>query len=339
MLLFCVLMVFSPMVLPFSNLVKSPEVLELIFFVTVIWMAFIWLFFSWSLMTKGLLWLGKMAGCFSAMTKSTEFFICLGITIGLLFYGHFEASSPVVEYLQIKNSKIQKGCKIRIVALTDVHLGPLENGPRLERLVKMVKEQHPDIIISVGDLIDMRTKEPEKLTNLLAELFAPLGKFAVFGNHEYFAGVEESKEFLKKCGFDFLRNEIRHPTGFLSLIGFDDPTAKMVGMEQKIDESKLLLEAGKESFVLVLRHQPLVPSSLLDLFDLQISGHTHQGQLFPFFIVPRIVYSFPSGFTKLNNRASLYISRGSGEWGPPIRIFARSEITVIDLENGSNDGG
>jgi hypothetical protein len=153
-----------------------------------------------------------------------------------------------------------------------------------------------------------------------------LGKYAITGNHEVYAGLAESLEAERAFGFDLLRGEVKTVGNVLNIVGIDDPAA---GMEE--NERAILAGAQNGLFTLFLKHRPDPSIGSLGLFDLQLSGHTHYGQLFPFRYIAALVYPLQNGPYYLAGGSVLYTSRGSGTWGPPIRVLAPPEVTIIDI--------
>jgi predicted MPP superfamily phosphohydrolase len=150
-------------------------------------------------------------------------------------------------------------------------------------------------------------------------------------------GIEDSEKFMRNAGFKVLRNENFELGGLISLTGVDDSRNKTARSLNAGIERRLLESAGKGEFRLLLKHRPVIEKSSEDKFDLQLSGHVHKGQIFPFNFLTWLSFPVRSGHTTLKSGAHLYVSRGTGVWGPPIRFLAPPEITVIDLmpENGS----
>jgi predicted MPP superfamily phosphohydrolase len=170
---------------------------------------------------------------------------------------------------------------------------------------------------------------------MLATVDPPLGKFAIAGNHEFYAGIRQSGRFLRAAGFKFLRNEDFELNGLINLVGVDDPAGKrrypeigQVGKEEKI----LLADLDSERFTLLLKHRPTVEIESLGRFDLQLSGHTHGGQIFPFNLITRLFYPRERGLYRLDKESVLYVSRGTGTWGPPMRFLSPPEVTLIELQ-------
>ena len=185
--------------------------------------------------------------------------------------------------------------------------------------------------MSTGDLLDGQIDGIDHLAKAFQEINPPYGKYAVNGNHEYYVGVDRSRDFCKKAGFALLENRAIDIPGLLVLVGVNDAAAGRFGLSNKGAEKKLLSQWPKERFVLLLKHRPQLDPETKALFDLQLSGHTHRGQIFPFSLIIKMLYPVASGLLKLPEGGVLYVNRGSGTWGPPMRLFAPPEVTVIDL--------
>jgi len=217
------------------------------------------------------------------------------------------------------------------VQISDVHLGLIVRENRLNNILAKVKAEEPDIVVSTGDLVDGQICNIETLVALLREIDPPYGKFAVTGNHEFYAGYKQALECTKRSGFTVLQAKGVMIGGTISLVGVDDPASMMYGVSKNISEEALLATFPAATFTILLKHQPIVAEESVGLFDLQLSGHTHKGQIFPLTLLTRIRYPFNAGHFSLPKNGHLYVSRGSGTWGPPIRFLSPPEITVIEL--------
>jgi predicted MPP superfamily phosphohydrolase len=144
-------------------------------------------------------------------------------------------------------------------------------------------------------------------------------------------GLPHALEITTRAGFTVLRNEAVTVSGLINIAGVDDPTGKYLGLSTGLLEERLLSRLPKDNFTLLLKHQPIIREDSLGLFDLQLSGHTHQGQIFPFRYMVQIFFSHIGGWYDLPKGSHLYVSRGTGTWGPPIRFLSSPEVTVIDL--------
>ena len=245
-------------------------------------------------------------------------------------YGLFEASHIHSKEIVVKTSKIppQPGT-LRIAQISDVHLGLLLRQGRLTAILDEVRRADPDIIVSTGDLVDGQKTSLNGLDELLKDIKPRYGKFAITGNHEFYAGIRHSLEFTKKAGFAVLRGEAVQAEEWLTIVGVDDPAGPGYTQARAEAEKGLLSKIPRNRFVLFLKHRPSIDPDAVGLFDLQLSGHVHSGQIFPFRLLTRLFYPHISGYFSLNQRSSLYISKGS-HLGAPIR-FLLAEVTIIRL--------
>jgi len=260
------------------------------------------------------------------------FFIPLALSVGTAFYGYFEAKDIRTERITVKSSKIPAAIgRLRIVQISDVHLGLIIREERLARILQEVKKADADILVSTGDLVDGQIDNLSGLAEKLKELSPQHGMFAITGNHEFYAGLDQALNFTEKAGFTILRNTGLTIEGLITIAGVDDPQVKSYGLSTQSPEKEVLSALPRDTFILFLKHRPLIDPSAAGLFDLQLSGHVHKGQIFPFSIITWLYYPTQAGLAELPGNALLYVSRGSGTWGPPIRFLAPPEVTVIDI--------
>ncbi|MCC6345566.1 MAG: metallophosphoesterase [Nitrospirales bacterium] len=266
------------------------------------------------------------------------FLFPLFLSLLLSLYAHFEAGAIRMERVVLFSPKIPRETgRITIAQISDVHLGLIVREKRLRRILAVVKRANPDILVSTGDLVDGQIARLNGLTDLLQEIRPPQGKFAIVGNHEYYAGIDQALAFTRGAGFTLLKGEAA--TGTINIAGVDDPAAKAFGLFNDVSEKALLSALPREKFTLLLKHRPLVDRSAAGLFDLQLSGHTHRGQIFPFSLLTGAYYAVKgtvqAGYAELPGSSRLYVSRGSGTWGPPFRLLAPPEVTLIELVHGN----
>ena len=179
--------------------------------------------------------------------------------------------------------------------------------------------------MATGDIVDAQLDHLQELIELWQQFDPPLGKYAVTGNHEYYAGLQQSLGFLQRSGFVMLRDQNTEVGDWLKLAGVDDPARG-----NHPDEVAVLGERS-ERFTLLLKHRPRFVEASAGLFDLQLSGHAHRGQIFPFNLLTGIEYPMQDGLYALAAGQRLYASRGTGTWGPPMRILSPPEITLIEI--------
>ena len=296
-----------------------------------VWMAFVFLFFFLSVSLELVRFLHKLIvpETGTMALKAVTFGLSVLLSAGLVVYGCIDAQRVRVRTLQIPTEQILPGeGKLRIVQISDVHVGIIIRNDRLTPILEKVREAKPDILVSTGDLLDGELDNIMTDAERFAAIPAPAGKFAVLGNHEYYAGVSRSIEFTEAAGFQILRDDVTQAAG-ITIFGEDDITGRKPGSTQKSALFLKSLAEKQNGFVLLLKHQPHIRETAN--FNLQLSGHTHGGQLFPFGFIVKLYFPRIYGLHTLAENKLLYISRGTGTWGPPVRIFAPPEITVIDL--------
>jgi predicted MPP superfamily phosphohydrolase len=224
----------------------------------------------------------------------------------------------------------------RIVQLTDIHIGPTIGREFLEDVVARTNALEPDLVAITGDLVDGSVEELGALVAPLRDLVAKDGVFFVTGNHEYYSGVDEWVEHLGTLGVRVLRNErvaIGGDDGF-DLAGVDDATAHQFGNGHGMDIARATRGRDPARPLVLLAHQPkAIHDAEKAGVALQLSGHTHGGQIFPFNFLVRLQQPYVAGLFDVG-ATKLYVSRGTGYWGPPMRLAAPAEITSIELEVG-----
>jgi hypothetical protein len=304
-----------------------------------LWMAVILLFFSVSLLLEIYRLFVYLAGLISrgdvgALLPSarTLFLFPALAALGMVLYGSFEARSIRSEPLVIHSAKIPKETgRIRIVQISDVHVGVLVRGAYLAKILRRVREAAPDILVSTGDLVDGQGDNLSEAAAQFREIRPRYGKFAVTGNHESYVGIDEAMKFTVNAGFTPLRGEVATVAGAVDFAGVDDPEVLRLGFRGLSPDREVLAKASGGRFTILLKHRPQVDEASLGAFDLQLSGHTHRGQIFPFSLITRLVFPFHAGNYPLAKGALIHVSRGTGTWGPPVRFLSPPEITVIDL--------
>lgn len=337
--IFMILMVVSPIVVRISERYGYEALARGLAYIGFTWMGLIFIFISASFffdIYRLLHFLARMLTQrpLADFTLSLRNFCTLAIlfSCAVVIYGYFEALHIRTEHVTVKTSKIpEKIGRFRVVQISDVHLGLIVGRSRLKRILRQVKDARPDILVSTGDLVDGQMDDLEALTDMFQNIPAKYGKFAITGNHEFYAGLDRALAFTEKAGFTMLRGEGITVSNLLNVAGVDDPARKRYGPDRAASEKALLEKMPREKFTLFLKHQPVINSESLGMFDLQLSGHTHKGQIFPFNLVTKLYYRMHTGLTKVNGNALLYVSRGSGTWGPPVRFLSSPEVTVIDI--------
>lgn len=255
------------------------------------------------------------------------------IILGLSVWGVMEASVIRLETVVIQTPRLPAGSKaLRVVQVSDLHLSLLMSRGRMARILARVREARPDLLVFTGDFADEVSPHVCGLVALLAEIEAPLGKLAATGNHEFYLGIGSATLLLSDAGFRLLRGESVKVADHLIVAGADDLAALRLGRHAFAGEGLALPSSDHSEFVILLKHQPLVDERSRGRFDLQLSGHTHGGQVFPGGGLLRLFYRHLAGRYELPGGATLYVSRGAGTFGPPMRVLSPPEVTLILIE-------
>jgi hypothetical protein len=254
----------------------------------------------------------------------------LGVTGIAMIAGNYKFNHPSVVTLNLSTKNPIQNKVLTIVAASDIHLGVSIDKKRLKSYVKMMNDQHPDIVLLAGDISD-RSMIPVIKQNMLEELRAikaPLGVYAINGNHEHFAETPTATaDYLKKAGIVVLRDSACLVDSSFYIVGRDD---------RSYTDRKSLKEIVKGLDVkyprILMDHQPFhLEEAENNNIDLQLSGHTHNGQFFPLNLIVKKVYELGYGYLKKGN-THYYVSSGLGLWGPQYRIGTQSELVVIHLK-------
>jgi predicted MPP superfamily phosphohydrolase len=341
--LFLVAMVLAPVMVRIAEREGLEITARIVAYIGYIWMGFLFLFFSASLLIDvynlvilGVSLVSQSERSLLQISVKSAFIAACSVGSIASLYGYFEALDIRTERLVIESEKIPEvPGKLTIVQISDVHLGLIVREERLRRILDVVREARPDILVSTGDLVDGEINRLPGLAAMLGEIRPRYGKFAITGNHEVYAGLDKALDFTGKAGFRVLRNEAVMVDKTLTIAGVDDPALRLRNPSLSIDERGILSSIPHDRFVLLLKHRPVVVKDDLDAFDLQLSGHVHKGQLFPFNLVTHLFYPVKMGYSRYPSDSSLYVSRGTGTWGPPIRFLAPPEVTIIELIHGS----
>ncbi|RPH37287.1 metallophosphoesterase [bacterium] len=273
-----------------------------------------------------------------AFLLQTSNLAVLGLAGILTTYGVYEARRrPGIVELVIPIQRLPEAFNgFRIIQITDIHAGLTVKRGWIETIAQQVQDLKPDLVALTGDLVDGSVRHLRNEVAPLGELVAPAGKFFVTGNHEYYSGAEPWVNEAERMGYNVLLNAhqliVRNGSAIV-LAGVTDSSGGNFLSHHASDPAKAVAGAPADAVKILLAHQPRSLYSALPLgFDLQLSGHTHGGQFFPWNLLATIGQPYIAGLHKREN-TWIYVSRGTGYWGPPVRLAARSEITVITLTN------
>jgi len=306
------------------------------------WVGYLWLgllFLACSAFAALLLWNGGLAALgriFPSFPLQSLLLIgprtaasVLLLVCGIAVYAGHEAATLRVETVTLSVPRLPPALhNLRIVQISDVHLGLILRHAMAAKVGRLISELRPDLVVATGDIVDAQIAHLDGLSEHFRTITPPLGKFAVTGNHEFYAGLIPALAFLKDSGFTVLRNQSVRVAPGLTMIGIDDPSG---GRSASV--TSLLTQEHPEDFILLLKHRPRVENPDGHRIDLQLSGHAHRGQIAPFNLMTALQYPLQNGLYPTAGGGWLYASRGTGTWGPPLRFFSPPEVTLIILQN------
>ncbi|PAV10643.1 metallophosphoesterase [Methanosarcina spelaei] len=262
-------------------------------------------------------------------------FLVLSLVFLLLIYGTWNANNPQVVHYDITIKKrVQNLSEIHAVMVSDIHLGLVVDNDRLDAMVSRINELDPDIVILAGDIIDedVRFFANNKMPEILKKLRSRYGVYAVLGNHEYIGGNSElAIEYLQQAGINVLVDQCMKINNQFYIIGRDDRTAGRMFGKARLELSSLIEEIDNNLPIILLDHQPVnLEEGQRNGVDLQLSGHTHNGQFFPNNLIAKHIFENSWGYLR-KGEYQIVVSSGFGTWGPPIRIGSNSEITDLTI--------
>ncbi|MDX2559809.1 metallophosphoesterase [Streptomyces sp. TX20-6-3] len=251
--------------------------------------------------------------------------------VGTVGYGTYGVlRGPRVKRVTVPLARIPRAAHgYRIAVVSDIHLGPILGRAHTQRIVDTINSTQPDLIAVVGDLVDGTVENLGSAAEPLARLRARHGSFFVTGNHEYFSGADAWVDHVRELGLRPLRNERVEVAAGFDLAGVDDVAGESEG--QGPDFGRALGDRDRARAAVLLAHQPIVVhDAVRHGVDLQLSGHTHGGQLWPGNYLAELANPTVAGLERYGD-TQLYVSRGAGAWGPPVRVGAPSDITIVEL--------
>ena len=287
-------------------------------------------------MTAPLLLLQRLAVLMGFTSVPHQQGVLFALFFSFIFcaYSIYEAYTIHTVRMELHTDRLPKEVhRLRIAQLSDLHLGPFMSPSQLERVLLAVKESNPDLLVITGDLVDGDIRQHDREIALFREHAPALGIYCVPGNHDYYESIDHAVSFMELAGMNVLRTKILEIAGIV-IAGMDDQDHLTLLPDGQTRSQKLLdslTEEQRKKFVLLLRHRPVVEPGTEGKFQLQLSGHTHGGQIFP---LPSSRHKIPGvhhGMLPLKEGSLLYINNGAGFVGPPMRFLAPPEITIIDL--------
>jgi len=267
-------------------------------------------------------------------SKQIAALVAIGVVVVILIVGYINALNPRIKTLHLTIPKSVDGPKtVNIVVASDIHLGTIVGRSRLNHIVDRINELNPDIVLLPGDVFDedLAPVIRQNLGETLRNIKAPLGVIAITGNHEYIGGVEEACKYLAEHKVLVLRDSALKINNSFYIVGREDRDISRFTDKTRKPLEELMMWVNKGHPVILLDHQPFgLEQAVANGVDLQISGHTHHGQLWPLNFITNKIYEVSWGYKKIGN-THVYVSSGVGTWGPPVRTGNRPEIVNIKL--------
>ncbi|MCL5030039.1 MAG: metallophosphoesterase [Bacteroidetes bacterium] len=236
------------------------------------------------------------------------------------------------------NLDLRKGSnnlnELNAVMISDIHLSPINNGRHLRKIVQKINELNPDIILIAGDLVDDKaeTLRNRDIGSSLLDLKSKFGTYAIIGNHEFINGVEGCEKYIRDFGITLLRDSSIKIDNSFFLVGRDDRAIKQFTKQDRKPLEELMKDVDKSLPIILMDHTPFgLDEAEKNNIDLQLSGHTHHGQMFPANLITKMVYELSWGYLKKGN-TQYYVSCGAGTWGPPVKIGSPSEIVNLKIK-------
>ncbi|HEY4459011.1 MAG TPA: metallophosphoesterase [Pseudonocardiaceae bacterium] len=300
----------------------------------------VWILFVWSIVALIVRLVLNLSGVDDPLRCRITAFLALGISIVLAIYGNRAAMRvPRTRAVDVVIPRLGKALDgLKVVVLADTHYGPINRRRWSERVVAAVNAIQPDVVCHAGDLADGTVEQRKAQVDPLGDIVATEAKVYITGNHEYFSQAQNWLDHMGSLGWDPLHNRhhvIERGGDTIVFAGIDDRTAASSGLAgHGADLPAALADIDPDTPIVLLAHQPKqVTTAAEGGVDLQISGHTHGGQIWPFHLLVRLEQGYLQGLSRINERTQLYTSRGAGFWGPPFRVFAPSEISLLTLRS------
>ena len=261
--------------------------------------------------------------------------VILLLVAGIIVYGVWNAQNIKIRHYEVEINKNAGNIEeLQLVMVSDLHMGNIVNRKRISRMVEMVNGFNPDLIVIPGDIIDGNLSPylEQNMNGEIGKLKAKLGVWGVFGNHDYIGGIaSESQRLLREAGVTVLRDEYRLVEGSFYLVGREDVSSSRLGGQLRRPLAEIMAGMDMDMPILLLDHQPFnLDEGREQGVDLQLSGHTHHGQLFPFNLLTANLFEQDWGYLSKDSFL-LIVSCGFGTWGPPLRIGSVSEIVTVTV--------
>lgn len=248
----------------------------------------------------------------------------------LMLYGSYKFNNPEVKNITIELSKPLPGKHLRIVLISDIHLSSYINGSHLDRYIEIINSQNPHLVLIAGDIVD-RDLQPLldwDISSRFKKIKSKYGVFAISGNHDYYGGQREQLyNYVRSSGITLLLDSVAVVGESIQIVGREDKTNK-----NRKNLSEIVAKLDNKLPIILMDHQPFgLNEAIENGVDLQLSGHTHNGQFWPGNLIVKWMYEVGYGYKKIGD-THFYVSSGIGLWGPKFRIGTTSEVVTIDLK-------
>jgi len=258
-----------------------------------------------------------------------------GLASVIVIAGHINALWINVREIPLAIAKpVSGGKEVKVLMASDLHLGALIGERREKRLLEIVQEQKPDLVLLCGDLVDGEIA-PVLRKNLgrhIQEIQTPLGVYAISGNHEYIGGIDKTLPYLQSINIRVLLDEVVTLPNGIQLVGRNDYSGRGFSGNGRKELTELMVDVDRTKPVIVMNHQPYhLEEASKEQVDLHLSGHTHHGQLWPVNFVTKAIFELSWGYMKKEN-THFYVSSGFGSWGPSVRVGNRPEVVIFKLK-------
>jgi predicted MPP superfamily phosphohydrolase len=260
----------------------------------------------------------------------------IGFVSLIVLGGYINALTTRVKEIPLSiHKKVTGSSELKILMASDIHLGALIGERQELKLVRIINEQKPDLVLLCGDLVDgdIGPVLRKNLGKHIQEIRTPLGVYAIPGNHEYIGGIQNTLPYLLSINIKVLRDQIVTLPDGIQLVGRDDRDSRRMGGSNNPHELKVLAKDLDHSKpIIVMNHQPFHLEEAVEIgADLHLSGHTHNGQMWPFNYVTEAIFELSWGLKQIGN-TTFYVSSGFGSWGPPVRTGNFPEVVVFKIK-------
>lgn len=278
---------------------------------------------------------------FSATAKLRMGYAVTGFVSLIVIGGYLNARNTQLKVIPLTiHKKVTGASELKILMASDIHLGALIGERQEKKLVRIINEQNPDLVLLCGDLVDgdIGPVLRKKLGKHIQEIRTRLGVYAIPGNHEYIGGIRNTLPYLQSINIKVLRDEVVTLADGIQLVGRDDRDSRRMGEPGNPHELSDLVKGLDHSRpIIVMNHQPFHLEEAVEAgADLHLSGHTHNGQMWPFNYITEAIFEVSWGLKQKGN-TTFYVSSGFGSWGPPVRTGNTPEVVVFNIRFDGQD--